>query len=367
MYENKTPEEIRQSMIDTIDSRLQTMEGSFTGDMLAPVSMEIWKLYLSLSALEPMFYVDETSGVYLDRQAGMFGIIRKLGTQAVCAVHFTGTSGTVVEKNSRFVTPTGIAFLLAESVTLGPDGADGSLIADTIGTRSNIAADVDLSPEGGQQGIDSITHDAAVGGTDPESDEAFCKRFYDFLRRPATSGNGYHYQQWMTAISGIAYARIIKLWDGAGTVQCIAAAEDYGEVDDLTVSAAQDYIDEQKPIGPTVTVQSVIGTSISVSATIEKESSASIENIRLNFQAAIDGYIHQIAASKFDRIIDASTESLSNCGYTVVYNRVAALLVECDGVLDFDELTVNGVSDNVVISYDHIPVLGEVNIDEISI
>ena len=93
MFEDMTPEKIRGRILGRLKTDLQTREGSFTNDVIAAASVETSELYHSLDALLPSFYVDETSGQFIDRQAGIVGIGRKLGTRASCVITFTGSSG----------------------------------------------------------------------------------------------------------------------------------------------------------------------------------------------------------------------------------------------------------------------------------
>ena len=48
--------------------------------------------------------------------------------------------------------------------------------------------------------------------------------------------------------------------------------------------------------------------------------------------------------------------------YTLLYNRVLALLLNVDGVENFASLTVNGGTADVTIQAGEIPVLGEVSV-----
>ena len=48
--------------------------------------------------------------------------------------------------------------------------------------------------------------------------------------------------------------------------------------------------------------------------------------------------------------------------YTLLYNRVLALLLNVEGVEDFASLTVNGGTADVTIQAGEIPVLGEVTV-----
>ena len=45
-------------------------------------------------------------------------------------------------------------------------------------------------------------------------------------------------------------------------------------------------------------------------------------------------------------------------GYTVYVSRIAALLMEVDGVTDYTELTVNGGTENVTVPETAVPVIG---------
>ena len=77
MYEDMTPEKIRKRILSRLTTDLQTREGSFTYDVIAAAAEEISEAYHSLDALVPAFYVDETSGPYIDKQAGIVGVVRK--------------------------------------------------------------------------------------------------------------------------------------------------------------------------------------------------------------------------------------------------------------------------------------------------
>ena len=69
MFEDMTPERIRSRILSRLKTGLQTREGSFTNDIIAAAAAELSECYHSLDALLPAFYVDETSGQYIDKQA----------------------------------------------------------------------------------------------------------------------------------------------------------------------------------------------------------------------------------------------------------------------------------------------------------
>lgn len=55
--DERTPEQIKQDILDRMPDSLDTREGSFLSDMIGPLAMEIWKDKESRRAMEDMFYV----------------------------------------------------------------------------------------------------------------------------------------------------------------------------------------------------------------------------------------------------------------------------------------------------------------------
>ena len=79
MYENLTVEDIKHRILERITTNLQTREGSYTNDVISAAAAEITEVYHNMDALLTAFYLDETSGTYIDRQAAVVGITRKHG------------------------------------------------------------------------------------------------------------------------------------------------------------------------------------------------------------------------------------------------------------------------------------------------
>ena len=55
-------------------------------------------------------------------------------------------------------------------------------------------------------------------------------------------------------------------------------------------------------------------------------------------------------------------ESLDSRSYTVLYNRIAYLLLSIPGVIDYTSLKVNGGAANIVVGAAEVPVLAEVSV-----
>lgn len=346
MYENLTVESIKTDILSRIDAGIDIREGSYTNDMISAAAYEIWKLYQSLDAVVPIAYVDETSGEYIDKRCAEFGITRKAGTAATATLHFTGTDGTVIPAGKVFLTSDGLEFETVTAATIASGAATATATAAEIGEAYNVAAGTIVRQLSSLSGLNAVTNDAATGGTDAETDAALVARLYAFLQRPATSGNAYHYEQWALAVSGVGAVKVTPTWDGAGTVKVLIADEDKQPVDAAVVTACADYIEDNRPIGATVTVASVAALEINVAAAITIDGTTTKAAVRTALMAALSAYFESIAMAQ----------------YTVAYHRVAYILLDIAGVTDYTALTVNSGAVNVTVGADQVPVVGTVEV-----
>ena len=133
MYEALTVEQIKTNILNRLTTNLQTREGSYTNDVISAAAAEIAACYHSMDALVPSFYLDETSGAYIDRQAAVVGIARKEGSAAACVIRFTGSDGAQAPAGTPFYTEAGLAFALEETVILAGGTGEGRLVCQEVG------------------------------------------------------------------------------------------------------------------------------------------------------------------------------------------------------------------------------------------
>lgn len=351
MFEDLTVEGVKGEILSGIAARypkLSTDEGGFLDSMAGPVAAALWKYAQSLNAVVPIAHVDESSGGYLDLRAEEFGLeARKAGTRAKLTVSLTGTAGTALPKGTMFLTGDGLGFALEEAVRLGDDGtAQGTARAEDVGTVYNVEAGRLVRMYVNVPGLASFTGSAAEGGTDPESDGALYARLAARMRRPPTSGNGYHYEQWALEIPGIGAVRVVPLWNGPGTVKVLVVGPDREPVPQETVALCAGHIEAERPIGAAVTVASAQGLAVDVAATVVLDGAAGADEVQTRLAAKLDAYLKEVAFR----------------AYTLRYNQVAYLLLSVEGVADYTALTVNGGTANVTVGPDQVPVLGAVRV-----
>lgn len=348
MYESITVESIKSDILGRLSTDINTSEGSFVNDMVSTVAYEIWKMYQSLDALIPIAFVDETSGQYIDKRCAEYGIARKAGTKATTTLSFTGTDGTIIPEGKVFLTSDGLEFETDETVTIINGEATVTATAAEIGAAYNVAEGEITKQLVNISGLTAVTNNKATGGTDAETDASLVKRLYEHLQNPATSGNVAHYKQWVLEVDGVGAAKVYPLWDGPGTVKVLIAGSDNGPVDATIVENCQMNIEVNRPIGATVTVVSAAGLAINVEAIVTIEESATVEAVKAAFKSSLDEYLKSIAFEK----------------YTIIYNRIAYMLLDIPGVIDYVTLEINGGISNINVEADQVPVMGTVVISD---
>ena len=83
----------------------------------------------------------------------------------------------------------------------------------------------------------------------------------------------------------------------------------------------------------------------------------SLDEVKRELETGLTEYLKTLIETKYGRIYYGPDEDLP---YTLVYNRVLAILLNIKGVENFSALTVSGGEEDISIPADSIPVLGEV-------
>lgn len=272
MFEEITPESIKAEILSGITA-VDTREGSYINNLISPAALQIWKVYQSMNALLPIAYIDKTSGEYIDKRCAEIGITRKPGTKARAELTLTGTDGTVIPAGTVFLTLDGLEYITTAEVTITEGTATVTVIAAEVGEAYNVPAESIVNQYNSISGLTAVINtSAATGGTDPESDESLVTRYYNYLQKPATSGNVYHYEQWALEVNGVGAVKVTPLVNGPGTVGVMIVGPEKQPVSEEVVAACAAHIEEERPIGPLVTVESAEGLSVNVSVTVTTDS-----------------------------------------------------------------------------------------------
>ncbi|GGJ68316.1 putative phage protein gp47/JayE [Anoxybacillus voinovskiensis] len=343
LFENQTFETILRRMLDRIPDDIDKREGSIIYDALAPAAIELAQMYDELDIVLRLAFGETSTGEYLDKRAADFGVYRKQATPAVRKGIFTDGNDV------PFNIPIGSRFRLNDMVYVAIEKiTDGQfrMQAETPGSAGNQEFG-NLLPIEPIEGLGTATlADVLFPGEDEESDESLRKRFLQKVREPGTSGNAADYKQWATEVAGVGAAKVTPLWNGSGTVKVTIVNTDMRPATNDLVTQVQEYIEQMRPIGATVTVVSATGKPISVSANVILASGYTLQNVQDAFAVSLDEYFKEIAFSMT----------------YVSYAKIGTLLLNTPGVIDYNGLTVNGGTANVALQDEEVPVRGRVSI-----
>lgn len=353
MFDDKTAKEIEEEIVSGISADVDTREGSYARNLIAPLALEIWKTREGMRAYESIAYVNDTSGPYIDKRAAEYGITRKPGQKAHTVLTVIGTNGVEIPKGKVFLTAgnDALEYISTETAVISSGKASVPVVAAEIGEKYNAAVGEICRQFQNLYGIKDVSNgEVATGGVDEESDEALVARYYQYLQEPPTSGNVYDYESKALEVTGVGAVKVFPLWNGNGTVKVLIVDEKYHPVDAEIVAACQKHLESKMPIGAQIMVRSAENLVINVAAVVTIDRTTTAEKVQEDFKAAIAEYLADIA---FDQ-------------YKIVYNRIAGMLMDIDGVTDYSSLTLNGGTANVAIGGEQVPEFGTVAVTTIA-
>lgn len=341
MYEAREQEDILAELQEASTTPASKIEGTFENDMLASNSIEFAKIEVELEQAYKAAFAETSWGDYLTMIAAEFGVDRKLAVKAKGTVTITGTGDVSV--GSRFSTAAGTVFETTETVSIQQKG-HVPVQAVNAGVSGNVAAGTIVNIPISIPGITGVTNEEPThDGFDEESDEELLKRYNIIVRRPATSGNCNHYYNWAMSVEGVGECKVVPLWNGAGTVKVIIIDSNHSVASSDLIAKVKAHIEENSPIGATVTVTSPAALTIDITADVKGtlDTDALKTSLSEYFVAHALNLTYISSAQIIDRIMNQST------------------VEDCDNVL------VNGAK-RVSITSEQLPVMGSVTIHDLT-
>lgn len=341
--------EILNNMLNNTSDELNKSEGQFVYDVEAASAIELEGIYAEADEILDEGFVDTCNSKNLERKCTDLGIERKEAQASSGTITVTGNIGSTIYTDDLVATDS-LNFKVLEDVTLTSTTADVKVECEETGTVGNVEAGAIKYFPVTLQGINKVTNEVAfTNGYDEETDEALRERYYLKVRTPATSGNKYDYMNWCLETDGVGGCNVIPLWDGNGTVKCVIINSNKTGADEELINKVAEHIEEQRPIGATVTVVSATELIINLSIKAIYDSNVlSVEALKNNIKTVLTEYLKDIALKK-------SYVSIA---------QVGAKILDIDGLSDYEDLKLNGVEDNVTIPENTIAVAGEVTLSE---
>ncbi len=123
-------------------------------------------------------YIQQSTGVNLDRVGGNYGLMRKQAEPASTTLSFTGTAGYVIPTGTVFMDDRGNEFYSVDDCQLDTNCIGSTtVVSSDLGAQYNVGAGTIVNQQSPVEEIDKVTnHDAAEGGQDMETDLDFRTR-----------------------------------------------------------------------------------------------------------------------------------------------------------------------------------------------
>ncbi|SKA99313.1 Uncharacterized phage protein gp47/JayE [Caloramator quimbayensis] len=347
MYEDMTDDVLKERMLEQTST--YNDEGGFIYDAIAPVATELANMYAELDNVLKNVFAQTSSGEWLEKRAAEFGIYRKTGTKATGQVKFVGNNGTIIPAGALVQTESGLQFQTKAEVTISNEQAIVDIEAIDVGSQYNVPANTITELPVQIVGVISVINEqATASGTNEEDDASLLNRLLIKVQTPATSGNANHYKLWALEVAGVGDVKVFPLWNGAGTVKVVIIDSNKQPASQDIVDNVVAHIEENRPIGATVTVASAQALNIDISATIVRDTNYTLEQVIANVSSKITNHLKSI-------VFKQSYAS---------YAQIGSLILDSEGVLDYSNLTVNGGTSNITIGDEQVAVLGEVVLNE---
>lgn len=346
----KTHEEYLDLMLDGLENTKDKTPNSFSYDVLSAAGILFVEFARRFEELARKFDVDNLEGFELEKRVFQItGLKRKQATYARGLIKITGTVGTVIEAGKIFQTEEGEEFRTLERVVIGDGGEiDVKVEALRIGPYGDVDKDTIKISKDYIKGIESVTNPADfTNGYGQESDDDLRERYYSYLQDPPKAGNPAHYRLWAEEVDGVGYAKVYRTWKGPSTVKVVIIDIERKGADSDLVEKVRSHIMEEAPIHwENLTVVSAKEKPIDVAGKIEVKSGYSKGEVLENIKDKITAYLAEVAFKK---------------SY-VSFAKVAHAILESEGLVDFDDLRINGTYDNIDLADEEVAVLGKVGL-----
>lgn len=378
----QTDTEITDFLLSQIPDTWRKEVGDFPYDMIKPDVAQIMQLEISqdriLQNAFPQYCEDER----MDEHMAIRGLTRIEATANKRVLSIVADPGVRIPQGYTFTSVVTdedgnpIEFTAdKETIFLSEEAVDVRVTCNLTGSEGNLATGSEFILQPPIAGVASITDmGTVVMAAERESLDEAWTRILDKAENPDTGGNVHDYERWVVdgfyKEYGVKVGKVLvdMCWDkdngydGRGTVRIVVVDDDYGPLDASVVSDIKEYLDPKAyegygygkaPGGAVVTVITGTPYYIDISASVEYEKNVDRSTVLQQFTELVTDYVK---SRVFNRNED--TKELS----PVVYKKIAAILGTLSGVSNYDNLTVNGGTEDIRLEPYEIPTVRKVEL-----
>ena len=348
--QNYSTEKILSEMLQKLPENISKEENGWVCDLFYPVAIAFsraieFTLVEAIKNVVPKYsYGDILLGHGENRN-----LCLKQASYAKAMLTIQGIMGTKIPQGFAFSTvstpeESGIVFYTLEECEIAETGiAEVECICSVSGKKGNVAAETILLMAKPMKSIVSVVNkEKAYGGFEQETEDSFRKRIAEF---DASLGNSFvgspaDYRRWALEVAGVGAAHVISAKDDTGLVTIVLTDSDGMPVQQSVCEEVENHImrydswyERLAPINAYLSVIPAEPITINVSASVELEQGYDIEQVKQSFLKNLREYL---------KTEEAHTE--------VKYAEVGAVLINTEGVWDYEQLKLNDGVVNIDIA-----------------
>ena len=240
------------------------------------------------------------------------------------------------------------------------------LRCETVGISGNKATGM-LVPIDHLPGLQFAKIEAlTIPAVDDEDTEVFRQRYLKSFETQAYGGNIADYKEKVLSISGVGGVKVYPVWNGGGTVKVVFCTSEFKSPDSEFVDKVQEILDpvpyHQKgvgvaPIGHYVTVAGTTKKAVNVKAKISVKPGFVLSDVKQQIVESIKNYLKELNHD-WKTTQTVSVNTFTNVGLILRISKIESCILDVTGVLDVENLTVNGSKRNIQLDPDELTELG---------
>lgn len=336
---------IQRSLLNNIDDKYDKSNGSFVFDIINAIAKKFEEQDEQIIDVLNSLDIENLEGEELEKFVYQrAGIKRKPATKATTIVEIHGAPSAKIEKGS-LVAANDIFYVVDETTTLNSEGfASVGVTCQSEGAIGNVPVGAINSFPITIEGITTVNNSSVVNnGYEKENDEDLRNRYYEKLQKPGKAGNEYHYLEWAKSVTGVGKVKVFPRHEGPLTVKVSILTSNTEIASPELIESVSNYISTQKPFGSTVTVTTGTELKINISVSLTIEPSYSLETLKPIIKETLQKYL----------------KSLTYEASYISYAQIGKEILSVQGVQDYSGLLINGATDNILLSDEQVPVVGE--------
>lgn len=350
----KDYETVLEEMREKVKGDIQTGEGTLVNFALAPAAAEFEELYSNLEVAD-----ENSSPLTCDREHLLiFGTDDNIPIKKATAAIWLATFNEDFEISERFECGD-LTYISIQKVSEGKY----YLQCETTGIEGNTKPDEELLPiEFISETIEGELTELVEAAADEEETEVYRERYLAEKKTEfSMSGNRAAYKKLITSQPGVAAVKMVRVTSERKRINAYILSSLFGKPTDDVVSAVQQVIDPigqqgdgagEAPWWHVVDIYPVEETTVNIGATFTIDDTHTFERIEENLKAAVDELFIELSKTWEDE------------DHIIVRTlRVAEKLGHVDGVIDVQNLKLNGSEDNLTLGAYAIPVRGVIEND----